>query len=77
MSYKFRGMDHIGITIPDIEAATRFLVEAFDAEPIYDSVKRTDPAVEGSEPEDILQGHAVLPFRSEHVCRDVGGGSVG
>ena len=27
MSYKFRGMDHIGITIPDIEAATRFLVE--------------------------------------------------
>ena len=54
MSYKFRGMDHIGITIPDIEAATRFLVEAFDAEPIYDSVKRTDQTVEGSEPEDIL-----------------------
>ena len=54
MNYKFRGMDHVGITIPDIEAATRFLVEAFDAEPIYDRFKRTDPTVEGSEPEDIL-----------------------
>ena len=53
-SQPFRGMDHIGITIPDIEEATRFLVAAFDAEPIYDSVKRTDAAVEGDEPESIL-----------------------
>lgn len=52
--HRFRGMDHIGITVPDIEEAASFLVAAFDAEPIYDSVKRSDPDVEGSDPETIL-----------------------
>jgi catechol 2,3-dioxygenase-like lactoylglutathione lyase family enzyme len=31
-----RGVDHIGITVPDIEAATRFLTEAFGAVVLYD-----------------------------------------
>jgi len=38
MSSKIRGIDHIGITVPDIEAATRFLQEAFDAAIVYDTV---------------------------------------
>ncbi|WP_056059875.1 VOC family protein [Sphingomonas sp. Leaf230] len=35
---KVRGIDHIGITVPDVEAATRFLSEAFDATIVYDTV---------------------------------------
>ena len=33
---KIRGIDHIGITVPDIDAATKFLVEALGAEMIYE-----------------------------------------
>ena len=43
-----RGIDHFGITVPDLEAATRFLVEAFDAKPLYDNIKRTDPPFDGA-----------------------------
>lgn len=37
-----RGIDHIGITVPDIEEATRFLIEALGAELIYQSVSPED-----------------------------------
>lgn len=43
MSSKVRGIDHIGITVPDIEAATRFLRDAFDAAIIYDTVADGQP----------------------------------
>ncbi|WP_277587924.1 VOC family protein [Pseudomonas chlororaphis] len=43
MSGKVRGIDHIGITVPDIEAATRFLREAFDAAIVYDTVTDGQP----------------------------------
>lgn len=33
-----RGIDHIGITVPYVEAATRFLSEGFDATIVYDTV---------------------------------------
>lgn len=38
MSGNVRGIDHIGITVPDVEAATRFLSKAFDATIVYDTV---------------------------------------
>jgi catechol 2,3-dioxygenase-like lactoylglutathione lyase family enzyme len=38
VSSHVRGIDHIGITVPDMEAATRFLREAFDAAIVYDTV---------------------------------------
>lgn len=31
-----RGGDHIGVTVPDLEAATRFLVDVLGAEQFYD-----------------------------------------
>lgn len=31
-----RAVDHVGLTVPDIEAASEFLVAAFDAEVVYD-----------------------------------------
>jgi catechol 2,3-dioxygenase-like lactoylglutathione lyase family enzyme len=33
-----RGIDHVGITVPDIDAATAFFVDAFDAVVIYDLI---------------------------------------
>lgn len=50
-----RGMDHVGITVQDLEAATRFFQEAFGAEVVYDSVAKEDPSVEGEDPESILR----------------------
>jgi len=38
MSSNVRDIDHVGITVPDIEAATRFFHEAFDAAIVYDTV---------------------------------------
>lgn len=37
-----RGIDHIGITVPDIEGATEFLLRAFDADVLYDTHPRTE-----------------------------------
>ncbi|POM27650.1 Glyoxalase-like domain protein [Actinomadura rubteroloni] len=37
-----RGIDHIGVTVPDLDAATRFFVEAFDAAVLYDTLRRDD-----------------------------------
>lgn len=33
-----RGIDHVGITVPDIDAATAFFVDVFDAVVLYDSL---------------------------------------
>ncbi|WP_407364332.1 VOC family protein (plasmid) [Pseudomonas luteola] len=49
-----RGIDHIGITVPDIEEATRFFESAFSAELIYDSVAPSDEDVKGQEAENML-----------------------
>lgn len=43
MSNNIRGIDHIGLTVPDIEAATRFFHEAFDAAIVYDTVVDSHP----------------------------------
>lgn len=42
-----RGIDHIGLTVPDIEAATRFFTDAFDAVVLYDALPRTAPPRSG------------------------------
>jgi catechol 2,3-dioxygenase-like lactoylglutathione lyase family enzyme len=42
-----RGIDHIGVTVPDLEAATRFFAEAFDAVVLYDTLRRGDGPVGG------------------------------
>jgi catechol 2,3-dioxygenase-like lactoylglutathione lyase family enzyme len=34
------GIDHVGVTVPDLEAATRFFAEAFGAETLYDTLPR-------------------------------------
>lgn len=42
MKHSIRGIDHIGITVPDIQAATAFLSAALGAELIYESVGLED-----------------------------------
>lgn len=48
------GMDHVGITVPDIDEATRFFEDAFDAELIYESKTLSDEPEEGEETEQTL-----------------------
>ncbi|WP_443080487.1 VOC family protein [Streptomyces sp. PTD5-9] len=37
-----RGIDHIGVTVPDLETATLFLTRAFGAVVLYDTLRRHD-----------------------------------
>ncbi|WP_432565618.1 VOC family protein [Kineococcus sp. SYSU DK003] len=48
------GIDHIGITVPDIEEATRFFQSAFDAELLYESKALSEEPEEGAETEQTL-----------------------
>ena len=43
-----RAIEHVGITVPDLEAATAFFAEAFGAEYLYDMLDEPlgGPAVE-------------------------------
>jgi catechol 2,3-dioxygenase-like lactoylglutathione lyase family enzyme len=49
-----RALDHIGITVPDLESASAFLVEAFGAVPLYDSILPAQPPFSGQEAKDEL-----------------------
>ncbi|NHN87440.1 VOC family protein [Acetobacter sp. LMG 1627] len=48
-----RGIDHVGVTVPNIDDALRFLEEAFDAVPLYRNVTPDHPQ-KGPETEKIL-----------------------
>lgn len=58
MSYKkktlFRGIDHIGITVPNVNEASAFLVKAFDAEVLYDVQPEDAPPMKGEDVEKQL-----------------------
>lgn len=49
-----RGIDHIGLTVPDIEEATQFFKQAFGARICYDTLTPQQPAQEGAESEQKL-----------------------
>lgn len=46
-----RGIQHIGMTVPDLEAATTFLVEGLGAQVAYDGLSPDDDPREGAETE--------------------------
>lgn len=46
-----RGMDHVGLTVPDLEAATTFLIEALGAEVVYDVVTSETGSLKGEDNE--------------------------
>jgi len=49
-----RGIDHLGITVPDLEAASRFFEQAFDAKKLFDNIMRSDPPFEGATAEALV-----------------------
>ncbi|TVT37328.1 VOC family protein [Hymenobacter setariae] len=48
MKNTFQGIDHVGWTVPDLEAATQFLERAFGAQVIYDSHLKSSPPQAGA-----------------------------
>lgn len=55
-----RGLDHIGLTVPNIEEAEEFLFAAFGAEFIFETLNRTMPPFEGPAAEHMINGPAGL-----------------
>lgn len=49
-----RGINHVGITVPDLDVATSFLRDAFDGRVAYDGLTPSDPPREGEETEQQL-----------------------
>jgi catechol 2,3-dioxygenase-like lactoylglutathione lyase family enzyme len=43
MANPVRGVDHVGVTVPDVDEASRFFVAAFGAEIIYDLAPTEKP----------------------------------
>jgi len=61
-----RGIDHIGITVRDLEAASAFLVKAFGAVPLYDNMTRDQQPFAGSDAErtlGLVHGGEVVAMR--------------
>ncbi|WP_345948917.1 VOC family protein [Mucilaginibacter sp. PAMB04274] len=50
----FRGIDHIGITVPDVNAASAFFAKAFEAETLYDVLPEDAKPLQGAETEEQL-----------------------
>lgn len=48
------GIEHVGITVPDIEAATSFFERAFGAELVYEGLSKSDTPMGGSKLEQSL-----------------------
>lgn len=46
-----RGIDHVGLTVPDLESATRFLEQALGAIALYDALALDAPPMGGAEAE--------------------------
>ncbi|MER5996856.1 VOC family protein [Streptomyces viridosporus] len=42
-----RGIDHVGVTVPEIDVATTFFRHALNAEVLYDTLRREDGSNEG------------------------------
>jgi catechol 2,3-dioxygenase-like lactoylglutathione lyase family enzyme len=49
-----RGIDHIGKTVPDLDAASAFFEQVFDAVPPYDNVTRAQGPMKGVSAEKVL-----------------------
>lgn len=65
-----RGINHLGLTVPDLDSATDFLRRAFDAKLAYDGLTPSDPPREGEETERQLglpQGAKILRQRMMEI----------
>ncbi len=49
-----RGVDHIGLTVPDIDAAEKFLIDGLGAERLYQLLGADDPPLAGAAVEAVV-----------------------
>ncbi len=50
-----RGIDHVGLTVVDIEAAARFLIEGLGATVLYETLSLGDPPLHGRDLESAVR----------------------
>ncbi len=67
MNTLISGIDHIGLNVPDIDIATVFLQQAFDAEIIYESYNKQQPPLEL--PDETSASLNLAPQAKLHSCR--------
>lgn len=70
-----RGIDHIGITVADLDAAAHFLEDAFGAVALYDNVTEAKPQ-QGSDTERTLGLPAGTSIRHMRMMRLGSGASI-
>jgi catechol 2,3-dioxygenase-like lactoylglutathione lyase family enzyme len=61
-----RGIEHIGVTVPNVEEATQYFADAFGAELLYDTHPRGSEPYRGRELEELVgvpAGSEVTTFR--------------
>ncbi|GGL61281.1 glyoxalase [Streptomyces fumigatiscleroticus] len=61
-----RGIDHVGVTVPDIDVATAFFARALDAEVLYDTLRHEDGPKSGA---GTAQRLGVPPGTEERAIR--------
>ena len=69
MESTVRGINHIGITVPDIGAAKTFLSEALGAQLIYQSFSAKDPSRQGPEFEKATGAAAGTVVRAQAMMK--------
>jgi catechol 2,3-dioxygenase-like lactoylglutathione lyase family enzyme len=70
-----RGIDHVAMTVPNLEDASRFLEKALGAKPIYDDLKRSQPPLKGELVErnlDLAAGTSLVAMRMLQVANGPG-----
>src|SRR4051812_17579142 len=75
MTSPVRGIDHVAMTVPDLDAASRFLEQALGAQPIYDDVKRGQTPMKGAPVErqlDFSPGSALVAMRMMRLANGPG-----
>ena len=72
----FLGIEHVGVTVPDIETATKFFQAAFDAEVVYEGLGYGGPPVEGPQLEHLLNVPPGTKIRGQRLLRIGNGPSI-
>ena len=66
---EIRGVNHVGITVPDIEAAKAFLIEAFGGQLLYQSFGPQDPPRQGPEFERAVGAYPGSVVRAQAMLK--------
>jgi catechol 2,3-dioxygenase-like lactoylglutathione lyase family enzyme len=75
MTSLVRGIDHVAMTVPNIDEASRFLEDALGAQPIYDDLKRGQAPLKGAVVErqlDLAAGASLVAMRMLKIANGPG-----